>query len=167
MTELDPKDNAWREPKGGKQAYSIEALEQLQKLERVAAPDGSVSLSDHANWMWPLPGAVVVAFSTGFNNGIVIAGKAGEPIAAAADGRVVYAGLGFHGYGNLIIVRHSPAYLSIYSHAGEVSVAEGQIVTRGQRIAEVRGSETSPPKLHFEVHFQGKPVDPQKLLPSR
>ena len=167
MTELDPKNNALREPKGGKQTYSLEALEQLQRLERVAAPDGSVKLSDPANWMWPLPGAVVVAFSAGFTNGVVIAGKAGEPIAAAADGRVVYAGLGFHGNGNLIIMRHSPEYLSIYSHASEVSVTEGQTVTRGQKIAEIRGSETSPPKLHFEIHFQGKPVDPQKFLPSR
>ncbi|MBP6110692.1 MAG: peptidoglycan DD-metalloendopeptidase family protein, partial [Rhodocyclaceae bacterium] len=96
-----------------------------------------------------------------------IAGKAGDSIVAVADGRVIYAGPGVHAFGKLIIIRHTRDYISVYAHASEALIIEGQNVTRGEKIAKLSSSHTSPSKLHFEIHFQGEPVDPQKYLSPR
>ena len=122
---------------------------------------------DNAQWVWPLIGTIVLPYSMGNNNGIDILGKAGDVIAAAGDGRVVYAGSGVQTNGKLIILRHSSDYFSFYSHTGEVLAVEGQSVTRGQKIAELGDREPASTNLHFEIHFQGRPVDPQKYLPPR
>ena len=114
----------------------------------------------------PLAGAVLTPFSDGSNKGVDIAGKLGEPIGAAAAGKVVYAGSGLRGYGKLVIVRHSADYLSAYAHAKEIMVKEGQTVTRLQKIAEVGDTDADRAKLHFEVRYRGVPVDPQKHLPA-
>ena len=86
---------------------------------------------------------------------------------AAADGRVVYAGSGLRGYGNLIIVKHNNTFLSAYAHNQTLLVKEDQVVRRGQKIAEMGASDADRVQLHFEIRRQGKPVDPAKLLPSR
>ncbi|MBC5766187.1 peptidoglycan DD-metalloendopeptidase family protein [Ramlibacter sp. GTP1] len=129
----------------------------------VAPGDESVS------WMWPT-GAndhVIAGFDEEKNKGLDIGGKAGDPIFAAADGRVVYAGAGLRGYGNLIILKHNNTYLTAYAHNQALLVKEDQSVRKGQKIAEMGNSDADRVKLHFEIRRQGKPVDPAKFLPPR
>lgn len=116
---------------------------------------------------WPARGRVIRPFSEPGNMGIAIAGSPGDPVSAAADGRVIFSGVGPRGFGNLIIVKHDGDVVSVYAHNRALLVKEGQSVRRGQRIAELGDSGTDRPKLHFEIRKAGKPVDPQKLLPSR
>jgi lipoprotein NlpD len=122
---------------------------------------------DNVNWIWPAGGTVTGAFDDSRNKGITIAGKAGDPVVAAADGRVVYAGSGLRGYGNLVIVKHNNTYLTAYAHNQTLLVKEDQVVRRGQRIAEMGSSDASRVQLHFEIRKQGKPIDPTRLLPPR
>ncbi len=166
VTEHELQGNLLRAPKGGKQPFSSDTLRQMQDVEQTM--DAIVASGvDNAQWVWPLVGTIVLPYSMGNNNGIDILGKAGDVIAAAGDGRVVYAGTGVQTNGKLIILRHSSDYFSFYSHTGEVLAVEGQSVTRGQKIAELGDREPASTNLHFEIHFQGRPVDPQKYLPPR
>jgi lipoprotein NlpD len=110
---------------------------------------------------------VLAGFDEQKNKGLDIAGKAGEPVLAAADGRVVYAGAGLRGYGNLIILKHNNTYLSAYAHNQVLLVKEDQAVRKGQKIAEMGSTDADRVKLHFEIRRQGKPVDPAKYLPAR
>ena len=98
-------------------------------------------------------------------SGVDIAGKPGDPVLAAAGGRVVYAGTGLRGYGKLVIVKHDNSFLSAYAHNQNLLVKEGQAVTKGQKIAELGDTDADAPKLHFEIRKSGKPVDPAKYLP--
>ena len=127
-----------------------------------APPDRPVS-----DWMWPTRGKIVRKYSANSHNGIDIDGKAGDAVQATAAGRVVYAGSGIVGYGLLVIVKHNETYLSAYGHNQSLLVSEGDTVKAGQRIAEKGNSGTNTVKLHFEIRREGKPVDPQRLLPSR
>ena len=122
---------------------------------------------DDVSWIWPANGAVVVQFDDVRSKGIVIGGKAGDPVLAAADGRVVYAGSGLRGYGNLLIVKHNNTYLTAYAHNQTLLVKEDQAVRRGQKIAEMGSTDAESVQLHFEIRRLGKPVDPAKLLPPR
>ncbi len=122
---------------------------------------------DDLNWAWPAVGPVGTAFDEGRNKGLAITGKAGDPVFAAADGRVVYAGSGLRGYGNLVIIKHNNTYLTAYAHNQTLLVKEDQVVKRGQKIAEMGSSDAERVQLHFEIRKQGKPVDPAKLLPPR
>ena len=116
---------------------------------------------------WPANGQVIAGFDEAKNKGIDISGKAGDPVLAAADGQVVYAGAGLRGYGNLVIVKHNNTYLTAYAHNQTLLVKEDQKVRRGEKIAEMGNSDADRVKLHFEVRKQGKPVDPAKFLASR
>jgi lipoprotein NlpD len=116
---------------------------------------------------WPAAGSVQSSFDESKNKGIDIAGKLGDPVLASADGRVVYAGAGLRGYGNLIILKHSNNFLTAYAHNQTLLVREEQSVKKGQKIAEMGNSDSEQIKLHFEIRKQGKPVDPMKLLPNR
>jgi lipoprotein NlpD len=120
-------------------------------------------------WGWPTPGnaTVVASFDEHRNKGLDIAGKPGDPVLASADGRVVYAGAGLRGYGNLIILKHNNTYLSAYAHNQSLLVKEDQTVRKGQKIAEMGSSDADRVKLHFEIRRQGRPVDPARYLPSR
>ncbi len=118
-------------------------------------------------WAWPAAGTVVTPFDEGKSKGLAIAGKAGDPVLAAADGRVVYAGSGLRGYGNLVIVKHNNTFLTAYAHNQTLMVKEDQAVRRGQKIAEMGSSDAERVQLHFEIRRQGKPVDPARLLPPR
>jgi len=129
----------------------------------VTAPQGD----DAINWGWPAVGPVTTSFDENKSKGLAIAGKAGDPVLAAADGRVVYAGSGLRGYGNLVIVKHNATYLTAYAHNQTLLVKEDQAVRRGQRIAEMGSTDADRVQLHFEIRRQGKPVDPAKLLPAR
>ena len=122
---------------------------------------------DDTAWMWPAAGPVLTPFNDSTSKGLAIAGKAGDPVVAAADGRVIYAGAGLRGYGNLVILKHNNTYLSAYAHNQTLLVKEDQAVRRGQKIAEMGSSDADRVQLHFEIRKQGKPVDPAKLLPPR
>ena len=122
---------------------------------------------DDVNWAWPSTGSVVSGFEEGRVKGLVIGGRAGDAVLAAADGRVVYAGSGLRGYGNLIILKHNNTYLTAYAHNQALLVKEDQTVKRGQKIAEMGSTDADAVKLHFEIRKQGKPIDPAKLLPPR
>ena len=128
-----------------------------------AARDGD----DDVNWAWPAAGPVIAPFDEGKVKGLVIGGKAGDPVFAAADGRVVYAGSGLRGYGNLIILKHNNTYLTAYAHNQVLLVREDQAVRRGQKIAEMGSTDAEGVRLHFEIRKQGKPMDPAHLLPPR
>lgn len=112
---------------------------------------------------WPAKGKVVAEFSE-TNKGIDIAGKVGEPVLAASDGKVVYAGNSLRGYGNLVIVKHDNTYLTAYAHNSKLLVKEGDAVRKGQRIAEMGDTDTNAIKLHFELRVNGKPVNPTPYL---
>lgn len=122
---------------------------------------------DDVPWLWPASGNVIAGFDEVKNKGLDFAGNAGDPVLAAADGRVVYAGAGLRGYGNLVILKHNNTYLTAYAHNQSLLVKEDQTVRRGQKIAEMGNSDSDRVKLHFEVRRQGKPVDPAKYLPAR
>jgi len=135
-----------------------------------AAPSSSspVNVSDDGmTFAWPHPGPVLAGFDEAKNKGLDVAGKAGDPVLAAADGKVVYAGSGLRGYGNLVILKHNNTYLTAYAHNQTLLVKEDQSVTKGQHIADMGSSDSDRVKLHFEIRKQGKPVDPAKLLPAR
>jgi len=118
-------------------------------------------------WIWPAKGSVVGEFDDAKNKGVDIAGAAGDPVLASADGKVVYAGAGLRGYGNLVILKHNNTYLTAYAHNQSLLVKEDQSVKKGQKIAEMGNSDSDKVKLHFEVRRQGKPVDPLKYLPAK
>ncbi len=135
----------------------------------VVTPPAAATPPSTAGWGWPAKGAVIGRFSSNgsLNKGIDIAGELGEPVFAASDGAVVYAGSGLRGYGELIIIKHSDTYVSAYGHNRRLLVREGQQVKVGQSIAEMGSTGTDRVKLHFEIRRQGKPVDPLQYLPRR
>lgn len=176
-------------PRGEKRPYSDAALAELQKSDGgppAPVPPGVVAKNEPAkaaekapeapasvvpdeeglSWIWPADGKVVSTFSDG-KKGIDIAGKLGQPVLAAGSGKVLYAGSGIRGYGNLVIVKHTNNLLSAYAHNKTIFVKEDQTVSKGQKIAEMGSSDSDAVKLHFEIRQQGKPVDPSKFLPSR
>jgi lipoprotein NlpD len=174
-----------REPKGGKLAWSEDALARARQGE--AAPksvearpevrpveakpadkpaEKPALAGDEVEWMWPVQGKPMAPFAEGAK-GIDIAGKSGDPVLAAAAGVVSYAGAGLRGYGNLVVLRHNATYLSVYAHNSKLLVKEKDTVARGQKIAEMGGTDAESPRLHFEIRRQGKPADPQKFLPPR
>jgi lipoprotein NlpD len=120
-------------------------------------------------WSWPVTGRVAVEFGKrpGTGTGILIDGKAGQPVKAAASGTVAYSGSGLIGYGELIIVKHNDTYLSAYGHNASLLVTEGQTVKKGQKIATMGEGPGGKPRLHFEIRRNGKPVNPRQYLPAR
>jgi lipoprotein NlpD len=181
-------------PRGDKRPYTDATLAEMQKGEGAAkaaegkpdkpervetaggglaagaiAPGAIVTATDDEklSWMWPSDGRIVATFDEGKNKGIDIAGKAGQQVMAAGAGKVMYAGSGIRGYGNLVIVKHSNSLLSAYAHNRSIVVKEGQTVTKGEKIAEMGDSDADSVKLHFEIRQQGKPVDPSRFLPTR
>lgn len=171
-------------PRGDKRAYTDGTLAEMQKSD-AAAPAVAVvakpvepktaektaeppaSDEDGVAWMWPATGKVIATFDDGKSKGIDIAGKLGQQVVAAGSGKVMYAGSGIRGYGNLVIVKHTSSLLSAYAHNKNIVVKEGESVSKGQKIAEMGNSDADAVKLHFEIRQQGKPVDPSKFLPNR
>jgi lipoprotein NlpD len=133
----------------------------------VPAPAPASAGADNVTFLWPSQGEVIANFDEAKNKGISIAGRIGDPVVAAADGRVVYAGAGLRGYGNLVILKHNNTFLTAYAHNQALLVREDQAVRQGQKIAEMGSSDADRVKLHFEVRRQGKPVDPLGFLPKR
>ena len=183
-------------PHGEKRPYSEAALADLQKPDNTSSTSAAVVApstlaqkpadakpgeraapvpagapaaagdDDNVSWIWPTDGKVSSGFDDG-KKGIDIAGKNGQQVLAASSGKVMYAGSGIRGYGNLVIVKHTSNLLSAYAHNKTILVKEGQTVTKGQKIAEMGNSDSDAVKLHFEIRQQGKPVDPSKFLPVR
>jgi lipoprotein NlpD len=118
------------------------------------------------NWGWPAQGKVIQGY-TANTKGIDIAGNAGDPVIAAANGTVMYSGNGVRGLGNLIIVDHDNGFITAYAHNRALVVKTGQKVKKGAKIAEMGQSDASSVKLHFEVRRQGTPVDPMQYLPAK
>ncbi|WP_313460126.1 peptidoglycan DD-metalloendopeptidase family protein [Achromobacter sp.] len=118
------------------------------------------------NWAWPASGAIVQTFNAS-SKGIDISGALGDPITAAADGLVKYSGNGVRGLGNLIIVEHQNGFITAYAHNRALLVKTGQNVKRGAKIAELGQTDTTSPRLHFEIRRQGTPVDPMQYLPAK
>ncbi len=131
-----------------------------------AGPQQRSTLS--IRWIWPTEGKLLSRFDPGNGNkGIDIGGRRGQAIFAAAPGTVVYQGSGLRGYGQLIIIKHSADFLSAYAHNDKIYVKEGDVIKRGQKIAEMGSTGTDRVKLHFEIRDRGVPVDPLDYLPKR
>ncbi|WP_394777715.1 peptidoglycan DD-metalloendopeptidase family protein [Undibacterium sp.] len=189
-----PSANNKTGPRGDKKAYSDANLAELQKADSAAAPASGVvatipkpdtpvvvppvappvrpaeapaSDADTVDWMWPSDGKVIATFDEAKNKGLDISGKLGQAVLAAGSGKVMYAGSGIRGYGNLVIIKHSSNLLSAYAHNKSILVKEGDSISKGQKIAEMGNSDSDAVKLHFEIRQQGKPVDPAKFLPGR
>lgn len=131
-----------------------------------AEAPAAAAVSD-GGWTWPARGQLIRGFGKGDRGGIDIAGRRGQPVVAARDGRVVYTGSGLVGYGRLVIIKHGERILSAYAHNERVLVKEGQTVRVGQKIAEMGSTGAERVKLHFEVRRDGKPLNPLKYLPRR
>lgn len=119
------------------------------------------------NWQWPIRGRVVKNFSQSGNKGIDIHGQIGQKVQAAEAGKVVYSGKGLLGYGNLLIIKHNELFLSAYANNSQLRVTEGQMVGKGQVVAEVGKAGTKRAALHFEIRKNGKSVNPLKYLPKK
>lgn len=143
-------------------ATVVAAKEAPKEASKESAAD-----DDTLSWAWPVAQSVSAGFDEQRNKGLDFAGKPGDPVYAVADGRVVYAGSGLRGYGNLVIIKHNNTYLTAYAHNRAMLVEQEQVVRKGQKIAEMGSTESDSVKLHFEVRRLGKPVDPAKLLPPR
>ena len=177
----DPKDVArWNELGSGSLIHPGQVI-------RLTPPSGASSRSTASSkrpppkplpkipaqppppWTWPTKGAVSVEFGgkPGTGTGLLIDGKAGQAVTAAASGRVVYAGSGLIGYGQLIIVKHNDTYLSAYGYNASLLVKEGQTIKKGQRIATMGEGPERKVRLHFEIRRNGKPVNPRQYLPAR
>ncbi|MFZ6680719.1 peptidoglycan DD-metalloendopeptidase family protein [Undibacterium sp. Tian12W] len=173
-------------PRGDKRPYSDANLAELQKTDSTvvasvtptvpviksetpapAKVSESTTETENVDWMWPADGKVLATFDDVKNKGFDIAGKLGQDVLSAGAGKVLYAGSGIRGYGNLVIIKHTSTLLSAYAHNKSILVKEGQSITKGQKIAEMGNSDSDTVKLHFEIRVQGKPVDPARYLPAR
>ena len=179
-------------PRGDKRPYSEATLADMQKSDgsvakvdakpsidktpevppvvlapAASAPSAPLADDDKLSWTWPAEGKLVTTFDDSKGKGIDIGGKVGQPVLAAGAGKIMYAGSGIRGYGNLVIVKHSNTVNSVYAHNRSILVKEGNSVAKGQLIAEMGDTDAETVKLHFEIRLQGKPVDPFKFLPNR
>ncbi|MDE1956812.1 MAG: peptidoglycan DD-metalloendopeptidase family protein, partial [Betaproteobacteria bacterium] len=128
---------------------------------------GAHAVAGGLSWSWPAQGRIAQGYNGGTSKGLDIAGKAGEPVRAAAAGKVVYAGNELRGFGNLVIVKHNADYISVYAHNQKLLVHEGEEVRRGQTVALMGSTDAPRVELHFEVRLRGKPIDPTQVLPPR
>ena len=155
-------------PPAGKTAKAADKKSTTDKADKSDAPAPEPSKPEVVaepgiRLSWPAKGKVTGEFNE-TNKGIDIAGKVGEPVLAASDGKVVYAGNSLRGYGNLVIVKHDNTYLTAYAHNSKLLVKEGDPVRKGQKIAEMGDTDTTSIKLHFELRVNGKPVNPIPYL---
>lgn len=130
-----------------------------------ATPAAEPKDAEAIEFIWPARGKLLAGFSEPTSKGLDIGGKPGDPVVAAAPGRVIYIGTGIRGYGKLIVIKHDNNFNSVYAHNREILVKQDQQVARGQKIAELGDTDADAPKLHFEIRKSGKPVDPAKYLP--
>lgn len=148
--------------------YTIRPGQRLRLPGAAGEAPGTAMPAQPGGWVWPTDGRTVRGFSPalGGNKGLNIAGQIGQPVRATAAGTVVYAGNGLRQYGNLVIVKHNPDYLSAYGYLQRIDVAEGSVVAQGQSIAVMGSPGDGGGLLHFEIRLRGAPVDPAGLLPK-
>lgn len=167
------------QPKAVREPYSLDALNRkaaptitFPTVASIAKPNkdlpdhSNVKVVDNLNWVWPTSGKVTEVFNQASNKGIDIAGRLGQTIKAAGDGKIIYSGADLRGYGKLVIIKHNKTYLSVYAHNNRILVKEGQLVKAGQKIAEMGKTDTSSVKLHYEIRKHGKSIDPVPYLPQ-
>lgn len=154
---------------GGTPPSNAPLTTQVQQPTSQAMTTETAPAVSNVAWRWPTSGNVIQGFSNsdGGNKGIDISGSRGQAVNAAAGGRVVYAGNALRGYGNLIIIKHNDDFLSAYAHNDSILVKDQQEVNAGQQIAKMGSSGTNGVKLHFEIRYKGKSVDPTRYLPRR
>jgi len=142
-------------------------IPRVSSVPATGAP--AVSTVGAPAWRWPTDGNVSTGFAAGdpTRQGVDIVGREGQPVRAAADGVVVYSGSGLVGYGELVIIKHNAQWLTAYGHNRARLVNEGTRVKAGDQIAEMGHSGAARDMLHFEIRYDGKPVDPQAYLPRR
>lgn len=168
-TLASPKQGEYRQSK----AQHKPTAKQKKKQNKPQSNKPTSTKKTYSNkirkWVWPTSGRVIAGFSNkgNGNKGIDIAGKTGTSIVSAGDGKVVYYGNALRGYGNLVIIKHNDDYLSAYAHNSRVLVKEQDFVKAGQKIAEMGNTDSPNVKLHFEVRYRGKSVNPMKYLPKR
>ncbi len=150
------------EPKALRLPYSKENVASLAPKTDVA----SQASAEASQFIWPVKGKVLAGFSEPRSKGIDIEGKPGQPVLAAAAGRVTYVGSGIPGLGKLVVIKHDNGFITVYAHNRAILVKEQQKVAQGQPIAEVGSSDSDRPKLHFQIRKGASPVDPLKYLPS-
>jgi lipoprotein NlpD len=153
----------------GEQSTGLVAIDATPNAAGTEVMGSSINRGHRVSkWLWPAEGRILQRFTgKNGNNGVDISGRKGAPVRAAAGGVVVYAGSGLRGYGQLLIIQHNDMYLSAYAHNNKLLVTEGELVTVGQRIAEIGDSDAESPRLHFEIRRNGKPVNPLDYLPSQ
>ena len=164
VVPLDSNGVATKPPVVAAPAPAVTSQPPLSPAPSAAATSAP---EDDIPWIWPSSGNLISGYDEVKSKGLKIAGKLGDPVYASADGRVVYAGSGLRGYGNLVILKHNETYLTAYAHNQTLLVKEDQTVRKGQRIADMGSSDADKVMLHFEVRRNGKPVDPAKYLPVR
>jgi len=165
--------------KGSRKTYSVTSKSNHKKLaskstraKKAKTNPTKIALREQGSpvkqWIWPVNGKVVGRFSSqsNKNKGLDIVAKKGSPVRATAKGRVVYSGNGLRGYGQLVIIKHNDKFLSAYAHNDKIHVEENEVVKAGQRIAELGNTDSDKDKLHFEIRYKGKPVDPLNYLPK-
>ena len=180
-----PAGTLVHEPRGGKEPYSEETNIRINAPAVPASnvspaatpaptaaaatvpPAASTASVAGVTWAWPTGAKIKAAYNGSSNKGVDFEGKQGDPVHAAGDGRVLFAGNGPQGYGKLVIIKHNTDLLSVYAHNSKLLVKEGQAVKLGQKISEMGSSGTDSVKLHFEIRRQGLPVDPGPFLPKR
>jgi lipoprotein NlpD len=128
-------------------------------------PEAARPAQEGIEFVWPAKGTVIAGFAEPRVKGIDIGGRLGDPVVAAAPGKVIYVGAGIPGLGKFVVIKHNDEYSTVYAHAREVLVKMDQMVARGQRIAEMGDTDAERPKLHFQIRRLGKPLDPLSLLP--
>jgi lipoprotein NlpD len=136
----------------------------LPPAGQATPPSAAPAPKPQAIFIRPASGRTLSSFDGNRNKGMDIAGNLGDPVVAAADGRVVYVGGELRGYGNMVIVKHNDTFLTAYAHAQTILVKEKDVVRQGQKIAEMGSSDADRVKLHFEIRKQGTPVDPEPYL---
>ena len=156
-------------PPGGGTIRTAKTQPAAQPVKTVSAAPvtAKADAATPGRFIWPTSGAVLTGFDNAKNKGLDIGGKAGDPVVASADGKVVYAGSGLRGYGNLVILKHDSTFLTVYAHNQSLLVKEDQTVRQGQKIATMGNTDADRVKLHFEVRKSGTPVDPKPYLPAR
>jgi lipoprotein NlpD len=163
-------------PKQAKSSASTQTKKQSTTATKKQKKPSTSSYSDTTRypsgklkWQWPAKGKVIRTYSTSNQGkkGIDIAGKRGQPVVAAAEGKVVYGGVGLKGYGKLVIIKHNNNIFSAYAHNNKILVKEGSWVKRGQKIAEIGNTDAERNMLHFEIRRNGNPVNPMAYLPKR
>ena len=130
------------------------------------APKETPKIASAGEFIWPAKGKILAGFAEPRSKGIDIDGRPGDPVLAAAAGRVTYTGSGIPGLGKLVVIKHDNGFITVYAHNRDILVKEQQSVARGQKIAELGASDADRPKLHFQIRKGAAAVDPLRYLPA-